>query len=347
MAVDFHFPPNIFPPSSSNESPRRSSLMSTHSTSSYSLSLLLHGAFIAALVFTAFAFKENAKNETTKIFELVAGAGDNWGATEAPAIGTPDGVKFQPSAKPVMQPKPEPVAPPQPEPVAASPVEPSPVVATVVEPPVKAPKVEPKKTTPPQKTFAQQVEQVANRKEKQLMTKYRREEQARAKKEADAEAKRKAAEAAAAKKMSYDEFSKANPKKVASNTKSGTPSYEKVSAKGLAGGVDGGTTDKPGADGKVLSRAEQDQLSTYFAFLKQKVKDAHVTPLGVTNQPSARVSFHVSAGGTISQVKIIRSSGNTEFDLSVIAAFKAVGSIGARPDGRSDTHFTDFNTKDE
>ncbi|MGC4071509.1 MAG: TonB family protein [Nibricoccus sp.] len=319
--------------------------MSANSTSSYSLSLMLHGAFVAAMLFTAYALKDETSRKSTEVFELVAGAGDNWAATEAPAAGTPDGVKFQPAPTPVAPPKPEPVAPPPPEPVAPSPVEASPVVPTPPVEPVTPPKVETKKPVP-EKTLSQMVEQTAKRKEQRIVTKFRKEEEAKAKKAAQEEAKRKAAEAAAAKKMSYDDFNKSNPQKVASNTKGGSSTYQKVSTKGIAGGVDGGTTDQPGAGGKALSRAEQDQLGTYFAMLKQKVRDAHVTPLGVTNQPSARVSFFVSASGTISQVKIIRSSGNAEFDQSVVAAFKAVGSIGPRPDGRGDTKESDFSTKD-
>lgn len=320
--------------------------MSATSPSSYSLSFMLHGAFVAAILFTAYAFKDETSRKSTEIFELVAGAGDNWAATDATALGSPEGVKFQPAPVPVAQRRPEPVAPPAPapEPVTAIRAEKSPVVAAP-EPPVAPPVVEPKKAIP-QKTFAQQVKQTADRKERQLMANHRKAEAARAKKEAAAEAKRKEAEAAAAKRVSYAEFSKTNPKKVASNTKSGASSFEPINAKGLATGVDGGRTDKAGAGGPALSRAEQDQLSTYFAFLKQKVKDAHVTPLGVSNQPSARVSFHVSASGTITQIKIIRSSGSAEFDQSVIAAFRAVGSIGPRPDGRGDTHLTDFTTRD-
>jgi colicin import membrane protein len=320
--------------------------MNAHSGSSYSLSLMLHGAFVAAMLFTAYAFKDDTARKSTEIFELVAGTGDNWAATEATAFGTPDAVKFDPAAtRPVAQPRTEPITPPQAEPVAVMPIEPSPVVAAEPIKPVATPKVEPKKTVP-EKTFAQQFKQTADRKERQLMTKHRREEAARAKKEAAEEAKRKAAEAAKKKTTSYEAFQKANPQKVASSNKSSSSSYEKVSTKGLATGVDGGKTDKAGAGGPALSRAEQDQLGTYFAMLKQKVKDAHVTPLGVTNEPTARVSFHVSASGSISQVKIVRSSGSTEFDLSVIAAFKAVGSIGPRPDGRGDTHYADFSTKD-
>jgi colicin import membrane protein len=311
---------------------------------------MLHGAFVAALLFTAYAFKDETSRKSTEIFELVAGAGDNWGATEAPGEGTPDGVKFQAAPRPpTPQPAPEPVAPPQPEPVSAAPVvpEPSPITPAPVEA-VAPPKVEPKKVTPPQKTLAQQVEQIANRKEKAVLTKHRREEAARAKKEAAEEAKRKAAEAAAAKKakMTLEEFQRLNGKKVAANTKTGSASFEPVSTKGITGGAAGGTTTQAGAGGKVLSRAEQDQLGSYFALLKQKVVTAWTKPLGVSDQLSARVSFHVSAGGTISQVKITRSSGNTEFDQSILAAFRSVSSIGPRPDGQGDSNEATFNMRD-
>jgi colicin import membrane protein len=317
--------------------------MNAHSPSAYSLSMMLHGAFVAAMLFTAFAFKDDSSRKSTEIFELVAGEGSNWAATEAPAAGTPDGIKFQPSAKPVPQPRPE---PPQPEPVAEpSPITPSPVAPTPVEA-VAPPKTEPPKVTPPQKTLAQQVQQTAARKEKAIVTKFRRDEAARAKKEAAEKAKRDAAEAAAAKKMTKEEFDRLNGKKMASTSKTNASSYEKISTKGITGGVAGGTTDQPGAGGKVLSRAEQDQLGTYFAALRQKIKEAHEKPLGAGNALSARVSFYVAANGAIGQVKIIKSSGDPEFDQSVLAAFRAITSIGPRPDGRGDTNEATFNMKD-
>ena len=321
--------------------------MSANSPSSYSLSLMLHGAFVAAILFTAYAFKDETTRKSTEIFELVAGAGENWAATEAPAEGSPSGVKFQASPKPVVQPKPQPVAPaPEPEavvrpaPVEASPVTPSPVEA------VAPPKVEPKKT-PPQKTFAQQVTQIANQKERALLNKHRREVAAREKKEAAERAKREAAEAAKKKAtMTKEEFDRLNGKKVASNTKSASADYEKVSTKGIVGGAAGGTTDQAGAGGTVLSRAEQDQLATYFAMLKQRLLAAHEKPLGVSDQLSARVSFYIAASGAISQAKIVKSSGNAEFDQSVLATFRAVGSIGKRPDNRSDSREVTFDLRD-
>lgn len=322
--------------------------MSATSPSSYSLSLMLHGAFVVAILFTAYAFKDETTRKSTEIFELVAGAGDNWAATEAPAEGSPSGVKFQASTKPVVQPKPQPVAPaPEPEPVVPpAPVEASPVTPTPVEP-VAPPRVEPKKTTPPQKTFAEQIKQTANQKERALLTKHRREEAAREKKEAAERAKREAAEAAKKKAtMTKEEFDRLNGKKVATNTKAAPADYEKVSTKGIAGGAAGGTTDQAGAGGTVLSRAEQDQLATYFAMLKQRLLAAHEKPLGVSDQLSARVSFHIAASGAISQARIVKSSGNAEFDQSVLATFRAVGSIGKRPDNRSDSREVTFDLRD-
>ncbi len=318
--------------------------MNAHSPSAYSLSMMLHGAFVAAMLFTAYAFKDDTTRKSTEIFELVAGEGSNWAATEAPAIGTPEGVKFPAEAKPVPQPRPQPVAPPAPEPVPVaetSPVTPAPSPVQAVVPP----KAEPKKTPPPPKTLAQQVQQTAARKEKAIVTKFKREEAARAKKEAAEKAKREAAEAAAKKRMTKEEFDRLNGKKVASNTKPGAASFEKITTQGITGGVEGGTTSKAGAGGKVLSRAEQDQLGTYFAALKQKIKEAHEMPPGASNALSARVSFYVASNGAIGQVKIIQSSGDAEFDRSVIAAFRAT-SIGPRPDGRGDTHEATFSMKD-
>ena len=89
-----------------------------------------HYLTVAAILFTAYAFKDETTRKSTEIFELVAGAGENWAATEAPAEGSPSGVKFQASPKPVVQPKPQPVAP-APELKPASAVE-APVAAPTV-----------------------------------------------------------------------------------------------------------------------------------------------------------------------------------------------------------------------
>src|ERR1035437_5301488 len=94
--------------------------MTARSPSAFFLSATLHAFFAAALFYTAYALKDEVIDKA-KVFELVAGEGDNYAATEAPALGTPGGVKFDlaaaPAAVPVFRP-PEPVAPATREPVA-------------------------------------------------------------------------------------------------------------------------------------------------------------------------------------------------------------------------------------
>jgi len=51
--------------------------------------------------------------------------------------------------------------------------------------------------------------------------------------------------------------------------------------------------------------------------------------------------------GSISQVHVVRSSGNKDFDQSVLDAFKRVRPIGTRPDGRSEAITLEFNTRDD
>jgi colicin import membrane protein len=127
--------------------------MQANSPGAVFLSVTFHGLIIALIVFSAYLLRQQAP-ETPKIFELVAGAGNNYAATEAPAPSTPDKIKFDlPEAPaPVLKPPPPPVKPqpqiskpppfitPDPAPVMAPPknVIPEPKPKPVVQ------KVEPK-----------------------------------------------------------------------------------------------------------------------------------------------------------------------------------------------------------
>ena len=57
------------------------------------MSVLIHGAAVGLVLFFSFA-ASTIHDDSPKILELVAGAGDNYGATEAPALGSPGGVKL-------------------------------------------------------------------------------------------------------------------------------------------------------------------------------------------------------------------------------------------------------------
>ncbi|HEY4989174.1 MAG TPA: cell envelope biogenesis protein TolA, partial [Opitutaceae bacterium] len=81
--------------------------MKAQSPGAYGLSALLHGGVILLVLFFSYAATSMVK-DSPKILELVAGSGDNYAATAAPALGSPGGVKLE--STPVL-----------PDPVPASP----------------------------------------------------------------------------------------------------------------------------------------------------------------------------------------------------------------------------------
>ena len=81
-----------------------------------------------------------------------------------------------------------------------------------------------------------------------------------------------------------------------------------------------------------MTREEGDMLDAYFSLLYQRLQEAHEKPHGLSDVLSAMAEYTIAQDGTISRVRIIRSSGSAEFDQSVLSAFRNVGSIGPRPD---------------
>lgn len=138
--------------------------MSAQSPGAYGLSALLHGAAVALVLFFSFASRSLVQ-DTPKVFELVAGAGDNYAATAAPALGSAGGVKLQAAPVPRAQTPP----PPKPE---ASPIQ-------------SAPEAAPAKPAKPVDLVAQ-LKRVEMRRELNLERKYEKEKAAEEKKEAAA-----------------------------------------------------------------------------------------------------------------------------------------------------------------
>jgi len=294
--------------------------MTARSPTAFLISATIHGLFAAVMFYTAYALKDEIIDKA-KVFELVAGEGDNYAATEAPALGTPGGVKFDmpaaPKSAPVFTP-PEPVQ--EPEPVVQSPVQA--VEPPKVEPKPKvqpAPKPEPSPVVKADPKAVKKADPVVpNFVDKMKRTQVRLDAKQRAQREKEAKAAALAAKNAeiAAKKA---ELLKGNggPTKIA-----------KIDAEGIAKGVLGGSTANKvgGAGGTALSRAEQDELGTYFALVKMRIKEA-MAQVDADDNIVAKVEFHVSPAGTFSQVRIIRSSGNAEYDQAVLDAFHKVSSV--------------------
>lgn len=102
-----------------------------------------------------------------------------------------------------------------------------------------------------------------------------------------------------------------------------------------------------GAGGTALTRPEQDLLANYLAQLRQALGLAHEKPAGLSDELETQVTFNIAANGDISNVRVTRSSGDAEFDRSVVEAFRRVGSIGPTPNRKADVWTMRFRVMDE
>lgn len=316
--------------------------MTAQSPSAYMLSATVHAVAVGLLLAVAWMVQQQVR-EPAKIIEIVAGAGDNYMATEAPALGSPTGSEdVKVPNIPVPMPKisdPEPAAAmtATPEPVKPVPIEQAPPEKVAPEKaiPEKAPPaaVKPSPLDTKKTTYTQDLKRIADKRYKRLMDKFHKEQAA--------------ADAAAQKRMTKEEFDKAY---AAGKAGSGGGKIKRVDAKGIAGGVVGGSTANTvgGAGGKALSVAEQNQLDMYFAYLKNRFKANHEPPPGVGDQLSTVAEFMVAADGAISQVRITSPSGNADFDRSVVEGLRRLKTVGKpRPDGRSDMVELVVDSKEE
>ncbi len=143
-----------------------------------------------------------------------------------------------------------------------------------------------------------------------------------------------------AKTTSYADFQKQNQKqlqanqKVRSNAKSAPAPG--VDAKGI---VDDLLKTASGTNGNKATIAA---LDAYFARLTNALRAAWEQPDSMVDLLVAKVSFHLAADGSISRVKIVKTSGSQEYDQSVLDAFSRVRSIGAVPGGKSGTYVINF-----
>jgi colicin import membrane protein len=277
--------------------------MNAQSPGAYGLSALLHGGVILLVLFFSYAATSMVK-DSPKILELVAGEGDNYAATAAPALGSPGGVKLQAA----------PVVPDAPAPLPVARAEESPIQAAPEARPIPAAK--PAKPAKPIDLVAS-LKRVEDRRKKRLETAYEKQKAAEQKKE---------------------DLQRAQEAKVAH-----------IDAEGIREGVIGGSSENKtgGAGGKALTREEGSELDAYFSLLKARIKENHTPPEGVSDSLEARLEFFVAADGSLSHVHIVKSSGNSDFDRSVVEACQRTQSIGARPDGRSETVEMTFKMRED
>lgn len=281
--------------------------MRANSPSAFFTSLTLHSVVAGLIIFFTY-YSVWQQGPPPVIFELVAGPPTAPDELVAPALGN--------SLTPVKLDVPKVELPAEkPEPKVEEVV---PTVKTVETPPasdVVPPPPKPKPKAKPEKTLLQE-----------LKTRQ---------------------------KMSYNDYLKKHPRPKpqpqAATTNPRTGKGPRIDAEGIAQGVKGGSTanKRGGGGGKALTREEQNELNTYISFLINALKEAHTPPPGVNENLAAQVTFDITAGGHIVNPRISKSSGDKDFDESVIDAFRRVRSIGPTPTGKSDTWTVTFRMRDE
>jgi colicin import membrane protein len=293
--------------------------MSNGSAQGFWMSTALHAAVAAAIFLFGYVLK-NKEPEDVKIFELVAGEGDNYAATEAPALGTPGGVKIDIPAAPERKSAPEtpvePAQPPQSNPTATS------------TPPT------PKTKEPPVSDFKKKIVRDLIRAESQAKRDAVR-ERAAEKKRLDAEKKRAEEEQ---KKMTKEEFDKANKAKTAASTsKSSSQKVAKIDVEGIKKGVTGGSSANKvaGAGGKALKAEFPDVLAAYDSLLKQKLRREFEPPPGLSDALKVDVQVRSNPDGSFTSARVTKPSGSAEFDAAVLDALRRV-QMPPRPDSKSE-----------
>jgi colicin import membrane protein len=279
--------------------------MTARSPSAFALSALLH-ASVAVAVLLGIFFSQRPASERPVIFELVAGEGNNYGATEAPALGSANGtIKI---TVPKMEIKPVSLAhtPPVAEPVPAQ--------------------VEPVPATNPAKPVKRLDDYKIKKTARQIVTEIKR--------------------ITKMTKAAFDQqYGKSAPPKSASVSPRAT-NVPRIDAEGIAKGVVGGSTANKtgGASGKALTREEHSLLDSYKAFVRQQLKAAFdaVKPTGLSDQLETDVELHILADGTLAHARIVKSSGSDEFDHAALEAVMRVEPLGARPEGLPEIQIIPF-----
>src|SRR4051812_12485339 len=284
------------------------------------VSITLHGAVVGLMFLFAYA-ADQARPDVTQVFELVAGDGDNFAATQAPAYGEPGAPKLD-VPKPLPEtPRPKEVAPPEPAPTMPTP-------PPVAEKPLPKPPED--KPLPKPKDFAKEIDKKVDRAEQKTKAKLAKEHEAEPK------------------KLTKEQFDRENQKKVASAKPAGPTKVAQIDADGIRKGVVGSSPDNKtgGAGGKALVRTDGSVMDTYFAFLKENLRKALDKPPGLSDSLVTTVEFFLNADGTLTSAKITKSSGNAEFDAAALAAVAATRMPSPRPDKISDKRSLSFTMKE-
>jgi colicin import membrane protein len=317
---------------------------SDHSSPAFGSSVLLHAGVIAVVLVAGYLF-DRTPPPGPKIFELVAGEGNNYMATAASKLGdenapdlkVPNVAAAAPRptvVPPLAPPLPVPPAPTTPATATPAPVTPAPAKTHRSSVPPASESQKAAKTPLPRNTapdFKKVLTKASNRKETHELWLAR----VQAEKARKAEEKRLRDEAHK-QKMSYDDYLKSLGKAGPQTAKS----------RGVRGGVARGTSLSAGAGGKALTREMADAFDAWFSLLQQQLKENFLPPPDFTESMTAQVEFHLATDGTISRVHIARSSGSAAVDSAIADAFTRVR-MPPPPDHKADDDSLEFSLRSE
>lgn len=280
--------------------------MNARLPSAFALSALLHAVVIGLLLLAIFV-SQRREARPPVVFELVAGAGNNYAATVAPALGSPAGQVKLPAAKP---------APPS-----------VPKVERTPEPAIATP---PK---PASTDFAKTIKRIEERKVRKA--------EAQLKAEREAEARRLSKEEYDRLHKPASKAASAPPRSAK------VPQIDAAGiAQGVVGGSTANKTGGAGGKALTREESSLVDAYIAFVRQQLRTAFEAVKPAGLSDQLEAVVELHILADGTLARARIIQSSGNADFDHAALLAVANVGPLGARPDSLSEVQQIPFRMRE-
>lgn len=147
--------------------------------------------------------------------------------------------------------------------------------------------------------------------------------------------------------MSYEEFVKLHGKPQPRPTTSRTPVPTRSPAAPRIDTRFATTVSGASRSGSLSGSpdAERTDVTLYLARLYDAIRNAWQSPGPAERTVS--VNFDIAPNGRISNIHVVKSSGDAAYDQSVVAAIRAVGSIGPTPGGVTLERNLNFNLKAE
>lgn len=205
--------------------------------------------------------------------------------------------------------------------------EPPPAPAPAPEPPKPAPAPAP---APPPQAAPTEAQIAIERAEKRRLQREQQEEQAKAKAKAAADAAAEKKRLADEKKREADEKKRELAEQKAEEARTAQAREEQL--KRMMGALPTSPQGTPGSTGSASRDAAPSQA--YVGLLVRKIRSNWVYTGALNGNPAAEVEVVAAAGGSIIARRLVKSSGNPDYDESVLRAIDRTRTLPRDTDGR-------------